>query len=384
MRRRLALGILGVMLGLGTPGPALAENPKEKLQDVEARIAERQKEAEDLKQSTAKAARELEDLRQKMVDAALGERDRKRELAAIQTGLDETNAKIDAKTAGLKQRQDHILRLTSALLRLSRMPPETALLRQGDPATRLRSGILLRAAMPSLEQEAAALQADLRDLEDMRGDMVARQRDLARARTSLTTQQDKLNKLVQARQEMVKTQSAEQAKLVAEIDRLGREAADIRQLMQKISARPPSLPKNRGIALPNLQMPVDGRLARGFGARDQVGVVSNGVTFEAEAGARIVAPRAGRVMFAGPFRGYGDMVILEHEGGYHSLLTGFGRIDVAVGESVKAGEPLGLLSTPENGKRNPELYFEWRRNGDPVDPMNASHPLAVTSGKAKR
>jgi septal ring factor EnvC (AmiA/AmiB activator) len=74
----------------------------------------------------------------------------------------------------------------------------------------------------------------------------------------------------------------------------------------------------------------------------------------------------GKVVFAGPFRGYGQILILQHAGGYHSFLAGFGRIDAEMGQDVAKGEPLGVL--PAKNGTKPELYFEWRRNNEAVDP----------------
>ena len=79
----------------------------------------------------------------------------------------------------------------------------------------------------------------------------------------------------------------------------------------------------------------------------------------------MVAPRGGTIVFAGPFKGYGLILIVEHGNGYHSLIAGLGRIDTAVGRKVAGGEPLAVM--PPDG--NPDLYFELRRNGQPINPQ---------------
>jgi murein hydrolase activator len=81
----------------------------------------------------------------------------------------------------------------------------------------------------------------------------------------------------------------------------------------------------------------------------------------------VVAPDSGRVLFSGPFRGYGLILIIEHTGGYHSLLAGLGRIDATVGRTVEAGEPVGTMG--HDPDRNPSLYFELRRSGQPTNPQ---------------
>jgi septal ring factor EnvC (AmiA/AmiB activator) len=102
----------------------------------------------------------------------------------------------------------------------------------------------------------------------------------------------------------------------------------------------------------------------GFGERADSGLRSIGLTLIPRRGAQIVAPAAGRVAFAGPYRGYGRIVIIEHEGGWTSLVTGMGRVDVAVGDELAANGPLGRAP-----RDSPEIGLELRRDGTPVNPL---------------
>ncbi len=75
----------------------------------------------------------------------------------------------------------------------------------------------------------------------------------------------------------------------------------------------------------------------------------------------------GEIRFAGTFKNFGNMIIIEHEGGYHSLVAGLARIDTVVGQKVAPGEPVGVL--PSGNPENPaEVYYELRLNGRPVNP----------------
>jgi septal ring factor EnvC (AmiA/AmiB activator) len=111
--------------------------------------------------------------------------------------------------------------------------------------------------------------------------------------------------------------------------------------------------------------PVKGRLVYGFGDPDDVGSDSRGMMMKVRSGDIIVAPADGQVVFAGPFKGYGNILILRHNDDYHSFLAGFGRVDTAVGQVVNAGEPLGRAPSDKNGA---QVYFELRYRGSPVDP----------------
>jgi len=115
-----------------------------------------------------------------------------------------------------------------------------------------------------------------------------------------------------------------------------------------------------------LLVPVSGNLVRQFNDPDELGVASKGLTYETREGAQIVAPYDGRVLFAGPFKGYGQILIIEHGDGYHSLLAGLDRIEAAVGQWLVAGEPVGVMP---RGGASPRLYLELRHDGQPINPL---------------
>jgi len=115
-----------------------------------------------------------------------------------------------------------------------------------------------------------------------------------------------------------------------------------------------------------LRLPAAGQVVLTYGAIDRFGTTSRGLHIASEPGTPVVAPLAGTIKFAGRFRNYGQILIVEHSNGYHSLIAGLGRIDTAVGRLVSAGEPIGVVADPADGV--PDLYFELRRNGQPINP----------------
>ena len=120
----------------------------------------------------------------------------------------------------------------------------------------------------------------------------------------------------------------------------------------------------------SLTMPARGDVVTRYGASVQRAggaTRSKGIEIATRAGAQVVAPYDGQVVYAGPFRGYGRILIIEHGGRYHSLLAGLDRIDAVVGQWVLAGEPVGIMGSGAN--RDPELYLELRRTGQPINPL---------------
>jgi septal ring factor EnvC (AmiA/AmiB activator) len=145
-------------------------------------------------------------------------------------------------------------------------------------------------------------------------------------------------------------------------------------------AAPPESPGSRSFSAAEGQMPFParGRIVERFGqAGMETSSPARGIVLETRPGAQVIAPYDGQVVFAGPFRGYGLLLIIEHAEGYHTLLAGMARVDSAVGQHLLVGEPVGVMGQAE-GK--PRLYVELRHNGQPVNPLPwlTAHKTKVT------
>ena len=113
--------------------------------------------------------------------------------------------------------------------------------------------------------------------------------------------------------------------------------------------------------------PVVGRVAVRYGQPIANGRTHKGLTLETGKAAQVIAPYEGKVAFSGPFRSYGELLIIQHNGGYHTLLAGMARIDVAVGQWVLTGEPVAVMG--REGVNKTALYVEIRRNSQPINPL---------------
>jgi septal ring factor EnvC (AmiA/AmiB activator) len=138
-----------------------------------------------------------------------------------------------------------------------------------------------------------------------------------------------------------------------------RTAADQRQAAERAN-RPFSRAQG------DMPFPARGRVVVRFGQTDQTQSLSKGISIETRPDAQVIAPYNGQIVFAGPFRGYGLLLIIEHGEGYHTLLAGMARIDGTVGQHLTIGEPVGVMG---QGEGKPLLYVELRHNGQPVNPL---------------
>jgi septal ring factor EnvC (AmiA/AmiB activator) len=123
-----------------------------------------------------------------------------------------------------------------------------------------------------------------------------------------------------------------------------------------------------------LPSPAQGRRVLNYGDKTQYGSTSKGVVIETRHGARVVSPSDGWIVYAGEFRSYGRLLIINAGGGYHILLAGLSQIDAQLGQFVLAGEPVGVMTSapktlPATTQDNaPVLYIEFRKDQRPIDP----------------
>jgi len=300
------------------------------------------------------------------------------DLTAAETRIRIVEGLRARQRARLAERQEPVIRLTAALQTMARRPPALALVQPGSVENVVHVRSLLASTLPIIRERTAGLREEIRA-----GDRLRRQADLAKAalaagQRELRTQRLALAKLEenQRLRSMTLANSA-----IAEGDRalaLGEEARDLSALMgtreyqARIRSRllqlPAPMPRpgtvpeppRRASSSPRYVLPVEGRLVTGMGEISEAGVHARGLTFEASSGAQVVAPRDGRVAYAGPFRGYGRIVILDHGGGWTSVVTNLANIAVEVGDQVAMGAAIG-----STGSGDTRVTVELRRNGKP-------------------
>ena len=399
-------------------GPAAADertgNPASpSLEQVERALEEGKTRAADLGKRSAALAGELAELRQQMIDAAKATQEEEDQLSAIEGTLAELRSSEKEKTQKLREQHGRLALTLAALERLALYPPEALAALPESPVDTVRSALLLRTAIPAVEARAARLRADLDSLSEVRQQITQERQAGNAAKRQLEANQRRLAALVERKAELYRQLEGERRGAEDRIVKLAAQAKDLRELMARIEAerqereaalaklKPPTPPPRAapdssagqeqmaslppGAPLPirpiseaqgHLTLPARGKITREFGAPDAYGTTSKGLIIETRQGAEIVAPYDGRVVYAGPFRGYGQILIIEHSEGYHSLLAGLSRIDAAAGQWVLAGEPVGAMAQQEIGE--PELYLELRRNGRPINPLPW---LALHKGK---
>jgi septal ring factor EnvC (AmiA/AmiB activator) len=344
---------------------------------LEEAIDAGQSRAAALAAESARIEARIDALRSKAVATAKRAQGDERALTEIEETLVALDEEEAALTARLAARRGQMAGALMALQRLGMHPPDSLAAVRASPTDTVRGGLLLRAVIPDLRSRAADLGRQLNRLDAVRREITAnRQRHETRL-AALDGERADLGRMVEEMRAL-RAQTKTEADAVAQRNAaLAAKAKDIGGLMRRLedNIRAPAAPalkpvrqsrrsfaKARGAITP----PAQGRVVQRFGEARNLGTASRGITMMTRVGAQVVAAYDGKIVFAGPFRGYGPVLIIEHSDGYHSLLAGLGRIDGIVGQRVLAGEPVGDMGDPDGG--DPRLYIELRRDGQPINP----------------
>lgn len=340
-----------------------------------------------------------------------------RRVQALEAEVDRTEQRMRALSnneaairASLAERRGVLAEVLAALQRMGHRPPPAILIQPEDALASVRSAILLGAVVPSLRGAADKLTADLRQLIALRAE-IRRERDRLKAdATALAEDRIRIRLLMEEKrqQRTASAEALEEEKRRSEA--LADQATGLRDLISlmekevaasaraKLEAEKAAIANERGpdrerptslgdagrlspsVAFSDarglLPQPVNGRQIRDFGEEDELGARAQGISLATRPHAQVNSPADGWVVYAGPFRSYGQLLIINAGGGYHVLLAGMERIDVQLGQFVLAGEPVAEMSTPQlasagteaMGVTQPVLYIEFRKDGTSIDP----------------
>jgi septal ring factor EnvC (AmiA/AmiB activator) len=371
--------------------PARTPEELKRLQDeIAATAAQR---AEDDAERKAMSA-ELDTLRTESAAIAAEVQTLERDLTRAEQRIMELGSRDTELTQALEQRRDRIGPLLGALQRLRRDPPPALAVSPDDAVAAARGAMMIASVAEKLESEATALAADLTELGRTRTALTA-ERDVAKARrTAIADRSTELAGLIERRQATVARLAEGVLGADTAIAQLEARTADMADLMAWLEDQEPQAtrgaeaepadgpvqvggrPDDFAAAKGRLRWPAAGIIAAAYGETGSDGLALRGVSLSARDGAQITAPWDGEIVFAGPFQGYGRLLILKPGEGYFVLIGGLARLDAAAGQHVLAGEPLG--QGPAAGKNGAAaIYIELRRNGVPVDPAKWFEPAGA-------
>jgi septal ring factor EnvC (AmiA/AmiB activator) len=319
------------------------------------------------------------------------------------TAMSDLAQRRAAAEARLKARSDELAPLLPLIERLSLYPAETLLAVPGGPGSSLTGLLVLKGMARQLETDAEAVQREQAEVARLTEAMAKQESQLSAAQSAQAAEAADLDRQIAEAQRRGREaddaaaaaaqRAADQAahsetlraaissldlahrqdeararadQAAAERQRQDAAAADAQR--RQVALAQPAGP-GLGDAHGQLGAPVAGSVVKAFGEPGDAGMTT-GISYAVPPSARVSAPCDGKVVFAGPFRSYGQLIIVDCGGGYHFVLAGLDRLDVAVGHPVQAGEPVGVMADwdPRSPANRPYLYLELREQGQPINP----------------
>ena len=376
-------------------------------------VKEQNLEHQRLQEQASQINKELKQVNQQMIKSAKMIQNREESLSKMEAELEELTANLQTAEETFLTEDENLIKTLSALQNLALKPTESLFVQPLSPVEIIRSAMLLRETVPYLEDNANKIRKDLESLkakkkqverqvsrivkqkqqlekehEEMKAlvqkksklrNVVEVKSEKAKKRVQALASQaqdlrDLLNKLEKERQEKLRRQEEERRRLAAQEEQRRKEALEAQkreqvQTADLIKFNPEVISEigdNFVKAKGKLSRPARGSIITAYGQETAKGVSSKGIIIKTRPKAQVIAPFDGSVLFAGPFRGYGNLIIIEHGKGYTSLLAGLDSIDCDVGQMLLAGEPIGLMPEDDDAK----LYMELRNKNHPINPIS--------------
>jgi murein hydrolase activator len=431
-RQRLRSALLVVGLVCALPWLAEAEEDlsrdqaKQKLNQTEQQLQSNRAKEQGLTQDLAALAAERAKLNSELIEAGKGVQASEAKLSETEAKLAELTDQVTIIKNSITERKETIVKMLSAMQRIGRTPPPALVTRRDDALAVVRSAMLLADVFPELKYQADNLSRELEGMVTLENG-IRDQRDAEKGeRDRLASEQARVDRLLEEKRRAMAQGEAELAQIKQAVSDQAQTVTDLSELMDRLNAQIAKVevaqydaeiaaekalrareqqqalatPANENVveikpestkvafaspdrlkpAMPfdaakgSLRLPAQGRRVKRFGDADAAGGTVKGISLQTRAEARITAPADGWVVYAGEFRSYGQLLIINAGGGYHVLLAGMSRIDVSLGQFVLAGEPIAVMGNSAapsqcvDDSSRPVLYVEFRKDGRPIDP----------------
>lgn len=372
---------------------------KDELKKVEEKVFQQSMEHKKLQAQAMQISLEMSSVSREMVKAARQIQNNEDRLSRMERQLKLLEDDLKKAQDGFTKEDEHLIKILAALQGLALKPTESLLVQPLSPVDIIRSAMILRETVPYLEENAERIRQKLQNIADKKSRIEKQIAEISKQKKLLEAEHARMKQLVQRKSDLRNSVEIKSKEAKKNMDKLASQAQDLRDLLGQIekqrkeqeareaarrreeerrkleekqsddlikSAQPSITNIASGFAKAkgSLPLPARGKIVTRYGEQKVKGVSSKGLTIATRENAQVISPFDGAVVFAGSFRGYGNMIIVEHGDGYLSVMSGLGSISVELGQMLLAGEPVGLMPND----RTAELYVEIRKNNQPINP----------------
>ncbi len=394
-----------ILFLLFAPTLSFGQQPSaSELKKIEARAKQKNVEQKNLEKKASEVASDIKIVSKEMIKTAKAIQNNESKLSKMEQELEELKENLKIAEDNFITQDQNLIKTLGALENLALKPTEALFVQPLNPVEIIRSAILLRESVPHLEENAKKIKQELHNIEIKKKRIETQIKRISISKNKMQQEHSNMTTLAQKKKNLQKSLKIKSEKTKEEAERLASQAKDIRELFNKIEKQrkakelaqeqerqklaSTAQEKNMGtnqsyklhskkshniidsnafqVAKGNISMPAIGHITTTFGQETKKGLHSKGITIQTRAMAQITAPFDGNVMFAGPFRGYGNLIIIDHGGGYISLLSGLKDISCELGQDLLAGEPIGTMPQTQSS----QLYLEIRKNNNPLNPLH--------------
>ena len=377
-----------LLLLLMTAFPVGAAPTQADLRQLEQKIKQEQKTQKEIGRKAEEVSDEVKNVQKQMVRLAQNLREKEDDLSRLEKRQEQIIARQTELKNKLKLTDGQKVRLISGFQTLALRPKELALIHNKTPLNTIRSQMIMGYSLPVVNGINKQTRDDLSELSEIQEELKKQIVQVKSAQLQLSEQTEQMNKLLQQKYLLQAQYQVSQQQAKQRVENLGSQAKDLKDLLGRLEEekkratrmaiqymqenRPDfgkSVQKTKVVGSDfskikgRLPYPISGKITTRFGTQMVGGAHTKGITISGRALSHVTSPFDGTVLFAGPFKSYGSLVILDHGNNYLSLLAGMNAVYTSVGQTVLAGEPVGQM-----GDKKTDLYVEIRQNGQAVDP----------------
>ncbi len=386
---------------------------KADLAKMEREVQAQNLEHKKLQAQATQISLELTRISKDMIASAKQIQNSEEKISRMESELETLRADLKKAEENFVVEDDNLIKTLSALQNLALKPTEALFVQPLTPVEIIRSAMLLREAVPYLQENAARIREDLEKIEAQKNLVEKQVARIIRQKKILEKEHEQMKALVQRKSKIRNAVEIKSVKAKKKVEQLASQANDLRDLLNKLEKQRQEklrrqeeerrrlaelkaaearraaeetkkleekqradlikfkpevineVGENFVKAKGHLLRPARGPVVTAYGEQMSKGVTSKGIIIKTRSQAQVISPYDGTVIFAGPFRGYGNLIIIEHGQGYLSLLAGLEEVDCELGQMLLAGEPVGQM--PESG--DARLYVELRKDNHPVNPL---------------
>jgi septal ring factor EnvC (AmiA/AmiB activator) len=378
-----------LLLAASAPVPTPADPLDAALQQARAEQATAEAQTRRLEKIAAGAQSEAARLQARQAAAANAIEAAEARISAADALLRIASSAADRQTAQLRQEQQPIASLLSGLAMMARRPPLLAIADRGSTDDLVKVRVLLDTTLPVIRSRTAALSSQLAKGRRLASDALAARQELQRSRADLVTRRQQfaaleaqaLKSFASARGQAltagdVALAAGEDVEQLRGTESGARNAFAIANALANSEPAParPFAPDGRAVSLPSYRLPAPAAVTEGLGSVNAHGVRARGLTLATARGTPLTVPAAGIVRFSGPFQSHDGVVIIDHGGGWMSLIVGVAS-PLKTGDRVALGDPLGRALGP--------IEVELSQNGQRVSPALIAGSSQTLSNNGK-